>query len=239
MAGLNYAKSDYAFHTIGSTMMCDHFAYIKTGGMNKRKAAEDFYFLEKLSKSYKIDKIDSVTVYPSKRGSWRVPFGTGQRVSRFLAKSHNEYLLFDPEVFELLKEWLWVYNSGNLITPEQFLYAAKEIHEEIYYFLIKNSFDEQWEKILANTKSERQLSYQKKIWFDGFKTLKLIHHLRDTAFPQINMFDALDEMCVKLNLDFSIDRMGADIPSSGIQLDYLNLFRELDYKTVHKSIQMQ
>ena len=51
VAGLIFAGSDYAFHSIGSTMMCDHNSYMKIGGMNKRKAAEDFYFLEKLAKN--------------------------------------------------------------------------------------------------------------------------------------------------------------------------------------------
>ena len=50
--GLKFAKSDYAFHTIGSTMLCTPDAYVKVEGMNKRKAAEDFYFLEKLAKIY-------------------------------------------------------------------------------------------------------------------------------------------------------------------------------------------
>jgi hypothetical protein len=237
--GLKYARSDYAFHTIGSTMMCDHISYIKVGGMNKRKAAEDFYFLEKLSKILTIDEINSATVYPSGRRSWRVPFGTGQRVNRFMSKSHNEYLLFDPEVFELLKDWLCAYKSKNLIATEQFLNAAKEIHEEIYSFLINNNFDKQWEKVLANTKSERQLIYQKKIWFDGFKTLKFLHHLRDTAFPQINMFDALDVIFMKTGLDISVERVGQAIPSLDIQIDYLNVFRELDNISIHKSVSIE
>ena len=42
--GLKYANSPFAFHTIGSTMICDHESYIKVEGMNKKKAAEDFYF---------------------------------------------------------------------------------------------------------------------------------------------------------------------------------------------------
>ncbi len=56
--GLKYAKSPYAFHTIGSTIAVDHNAYIKAGGMNKKKAAEDFYFLQKVAKNYKINKIN-------------------------------------------------------------------------------------------------------------------------------------------------------------------------------------
>ncbi len=209
VTGIIFAGSDYAFHSIGSTMMCDNNAYMKIGGMNKRKAAEDFYFLEKLAKNYPINKIDSAIVYPSKRSSWRVPFGTGQRVRRFLSKSQDEYLLFDPAVFGILKEWLEIYNSDAILDPQEILNQAKEIHTELYNFLLQNNYPKQWEKILSNTKSRRQLTHQRKIWFDGFKTLKLIHHLRDTAFPKINMFDALDMLFIKLGINKSIDRNGA------------------------------
>jgi hypothetical protein len=228
VAGLRFAASDYAFHTIGSTMMCDHNAYIKIGGMNKRKAAEDFYFLEKLSKNYPINKIGSATVYPSKRSSWRVPFGTGQRVTRFLAGTRDEYLLFDPAVVGVLKRWLEIYNSDVISDPQDVLNRAKEIHIELYNFLFRNNYLKQWEKILNNTKSGSQLTHQKKIWFDGFKTLKLVHHLRDTAYPEINMFDALDMFFIKLGINNSIDRNGVDIPEINTQKKYLQLLRNLD-----------
>ena len=228
VAGLRFAGSDYAFHTIGSTMMCDHNAYINIGGMNKRKAAEDFYFLEKLSKSYPINRIDSATVYPSKRSSWRVPFGTGQRITRFLSNTQDEYLLFDPAVFSVLKKWLGNYYSDAISNPQDVLNQAREIHTELYNFLIQNNYLKQWEKILSNTKSVRQLTHQKKIWFDGFRTLKLIHHLRDTAFPEINMFDALDMFFINLGINKSIDRNNVDIPGSNVQKEYLKLLRNLD-----------
>ncbi|MCH7964185.1 MAG: glycosyltransferase [Bacteroidetes bacterium] len=225
VTGLIFAGSDYAFHTIGSTMMCYHNAYMKIGGMNKRKAAEDFYFLEKLAKNYPINKIDCAIVYPSKRSSWRVPFGTGQRVTRFLSKIRDEYLLFDPDVFGILKEWLEIYNSDAISDPQDVLNQAKEIHTELYNFLLQNNYLKQWEKILSNTKSGKQLSHQRKIWFDGFKTLKLIHHLRDTAFPEINMFDALNMLFIKLGINNSIIRNGKEVPELDVQKEYLNLLR--------------
>ena len=228
VSGLKYARSDYAFHTIGSTIVCDHTAYIKSGGMNKRKAAEDFYFLEKLAKNYEITQISSTTVYPSSRTSWRVPFGTGQRVTRFLSKTHNEYALFDPAVFDVLKSWLKVYNAGSSILPKHILNSAKEIHPELFNFLVKHNFEEQWENILSNTKSDTQFRHQKKIWFDGFRTLKLIHHLRDTAFPEINMFDALDQFFAKLKMKNKIKRDAGTVPDYKVQKKYLRLLRDKD-----------
>jgi len=94
--------------------------------------------------------------------------------------------------------------------------------------LDQQGFKEQWEKIISNTKSEKQLSYQQKIWFDGFKTLKLIHHLRDMAFPQINMFEALDRFFLKLNINEHIARKSKALPVLETQKEYLRILKSLD-----------
>ncbi len=138
--GLKYACSSYAFHTIGSTMFCDYESYIRIEGMNKRKAAEDFYFLEKLAKHIDIETINTTTVFPDKRGSWRVPFGTGQRVNRFLSGIQNEYTLYNPLVFTILKDWQEVYNSTEK-EMNFYLNRAREIHPELIHFLHMRNFD--------------------------------------------------------------------------------------------------
>ena len=61
------AGSPYSFVPLGCTMLCRLDSYIGAGGMNTRKAAEDFYFLQELRKSYKIHYIDTVQVRPSSR----------------------------------------------------------------------------------------------------------------------------------------------------------------------------
>ncbi|NQU04286.1 MAG: hypothetical protein HQ589_09075, partial [Syntrophaceae bacterium] len=48
--GLEYAGSRYAFHSIGSTMAFTAGGYATVRGMNRRKAGEDFYFLNKMAK---------------------------------------------------------------------------------------------------------------------------------------------------------------------------------------------
>ncbi len=116
VAGLLFAESPYAFHTVGSTVICDHEAYIKVGGMNTKKAAEDFYFLQKLAKHYGIYKISSTKVKPSARESWRVPFGTGKSMSDF-SSNKKDILIFDPDVYVILKEWLQLFNSDTVTKP--------------------------------------------------------------------------------------------------------------------------
>ena len=104
--GLSFAGSPYAFHAIGSTMACTAQAYVDVRGMNRRTAAEDFHFLNKLAKIGSIGVIETTTVFPSPRPSKRVPFGTGQRVLRFMTGGTDEYRLYDPRIFEILREWL-------------------------------------------------------------------------------------------------------------------------------------
>ncbi len=225
--GLKYANSPYAFHTIGSTMVCDYKSYIKAEGMNKRKAAEDFYFLEKLAKVAAIENISSTTVHPSARASWRVPFGTGQRVNRFLSKERDEYKLYSPEVFEILKSWLTTLNKNSNLVSD-YLSDAERIHPELYKFLIQQEFDRAFSKILNHANDEKQLNLQKKLWFDGFRTLKLIHHLRDNGFPEINTFDAIDLLFEKMKISCDIKRDKGAIPELSVQKKYLESLRELD-----------
>ncbi len=226
--GLKYANSSYAFHTIGSTLTIDHNAYIKAGGMNKKRAAEDFYFLQKVAKNYKINRIISTTVYPSSRHSWRVPFGTGRSITRYLSNSRNEFLLNNPVIFDVLKEWLVLFNDKNIIDTKLLMDEAGKINKDLKVFLLQRKFPGQWDRILKNSKNSKQIHYQKLNWFDGFKTLKLIHHLRDSEYPEINMFDAVDKLFLKTGMNLINKKKGESIPKLDVQKEYLYKLREID-----------
>lgn len=224
--GLKYTNSPFAFDTIGSTMFCDYEHYVKIGGMNKKKAAEDFYFLEKLAKVTQIQKINSTKIYPSSRKSWRVPFGTGQRINRYFQKTHNEYLLYDPESFVILKKWLNEFINERILSSEEYLSIANSIHPELKKFLLIQSFDIAWNKIVNETKNSEQIQKQKQYWFDGFRTLKLIHHLRDNSFPMINTFVAIKKLLSLLNVEFKNE---SEKLSWQYMFQYLQKIRELNF----------
>ena len=224
--GLSFAKSDYAFHTIGSTMMCTPEAYAKVEGMSKRKAAEDFYFLEKLAKLYPIGEIKSTCVYPSKRGSWRVPFGTGKSVDRYLSNTRDEYLLYDPKSFLILKTWLGSFFDKSLIPSSDLIKIANNIHSTLAEFLKQQDFENFILKVLNKNKNQNEVEKQKHFWFDAFRTLKLIHYLRDVSYPNINMFDAIDELLRLMDIKSDIAR-NSDLPNWEIQKQYLLMLRKI------------
>lgn len=227
LLGLTFAGAHYAFHTIGSTMVCDFESYIKVGGMNKLKAAEDFYFLEKLSKITDIYTIKKTCVYPSSRPSFRVPFGTGQRVKRFLSGVKNEYLLYDPESFVVLKKWLKLYNEYHNDDFNTFMNQAKAIDRNLSEFLHKQKFEYFWKRIYSQSLNKEQICKQKKYWFDLFRTLKLIHYLRDTAYPLTNMFEAIDKLLKMSGIGHKLNQKKLQLPDLDIQKEYLLLLRKL------------
>ena len=138
--GLSSAGSPYAFHAIGSTMACTAHAYVDVRGMNRRAAAEDFHFLNKLAKVGSVGVIKTTTVYPSPRPSDRVPFGTGRRVLRFMTGERDEYLLYDPRIFGILQEWLSGMEADPDRDSEAVMNAAQKIHPDLKLYLDLSRF---------------------------------------------------------------------------------------------------
>jgi hypothetical protein len=166
-------------------MACEAEAYIRMGGMNTREAAEDFYFLQQLAKTAGVAKISGTVVYPSPRISNRVPFGTGASVARLMANhAQGAVLFYRRECFQLLKEWL-DFISGNLnLEGAAVLAKVKSISEDLAVFLERIGFVDNWEKLQRNFHSPSLLRNGFHQWFDGLKTLKLIHHLSAGPFPR-------------------------------------------------------
>lgn len=192
--GLRYAGSPYAFPSIGSTMVCTAEAYVAVGGMNRRDAAEDFYFLNKLAKFQTIGCIGTTTVSPSARLSRRVPFGTGRRMLRFMEEEANEWLLYDPRIFVILKRWLEVMEAAPDRETAEIMRQSGQIDARLLAFLEQQQFAVAWSRIRKNVKRREGLQRHFHCWFDGFKTLKLLHFLTDQGLPHINMFSALEQL---------------------------------------------
>ncbi|HAJ27022.1 MAG TPA: hypothetical protein DCG53_07225 [Syntrophus sp. (in: bacteria)] len=165
-----------------------------------RQAGQDFYFLNKLAKLASLGDIRDTTVYPSARPSGRVPFGTGRRMLRFLEGGHDEYLIYDPRVFSVLKAWLEEFAREPGSSGAELLARAAAISPHLHAFLDRNGFAFVWERIRGANRRHEYLTRQFHGWFDGFKTLKLIHELSAGAFPPIHMFKALKILFQQMNI---------------------------------------
>ena len=223
--GLQYAQSPYAFHSIGSTIVTTTDAYLSVRGMNRREAAEDFYFLNKLAKTGPVRQIKETVVYPSARISVRVPFGTGAAVGKRIANARQEHALDDPRIFRILKDWLALMKNSFDRSESGILAMAKEIDAGLEAFLIGRRFLSDWPKIRRNTKDRKTYERQCHGWFDGFETLKLINYLTKEFYPRVDQSSALKMILQMLDGEFTDELPYGNVLNLEDQLKLLSYLR--------------
>lgn len=172
----------FAYQTIGSSMAVRCIDYMKQGGMNRRQAGEDFYFLQKFIELGHFGELNSTTVYPSGRVSDRVPFGTGKAVKDAL-QQNGEVYTYHLQSFKDIKvlfdavDSLWSMDSGGV---EQFLETvSRSVNSFLYHFdfvIIIND-------IKSNTSSKNTFNKRFFRWFNAFMLMKYLHYARDHFYP--------------------------------------------------------
>jgi glycosyltransferase involved in cell wall biosynthesis len=194
--GLRYAGFPYAFHTIGSSMAVRSNIYQKQGGMNKRKAGEDFYFLHKIIPLGGFAEIHDAYVYPSPRISDRVPFGTGKAVGKAISENKDEYFVYHPRIFFDLKILIdkihGFYKETN----------AGDLPTSVQTFLFIHKFEAKLKEIRANVSSADIFIKRFFEWFDGFMVLKFVHFCRDDFYGETEITQACKVMLEELNEPF-------------------------------------
>jgi len=183
--GLQLAGSPYAFHTVGSAMACRASAYVAAGGMNRRLAGEDFYFLQQLHKTSGVADLKGTIVHPSPRSSLRVPFGTGRAVGDMLAEGEKRLLFYQPAVFTILGEWLACVADSPTVKGKLLLERAGCISPVLGDYLEQAGFRESWDGLGRHNQGDARLLAAFQGWFDAFRTMRLIHLLSDQGYPRV------------------------------------------------------
>ena len=173
---LRYAGFPHAYHTIGSSMAVRAQAYMEQGGMNRRQAGEDFYFLHKLIPLGGFTELNSTAVYPSPRPSNRVPFGTGRVVSEWLHQPGTK--TYPLQAFDDLRAFL---QFVPVLMVQGHLLSAPE---SIRTFLGEQGFDGALEEVRDHTSTPAAFTKRFFRWFDGFRAMKFVHHARDRFYGE-------------------------------------------------------
>ncbi len=184
---LRFTGYPHAYHTIGSSMVSLASAYAKVGGMNRKKAGEDFYFLHKLIPQGQFYDLTTCTVFPSARTSDRVPFGTGRAMMEMEAGEKDFSEVYNPKIFIEIKSWLAnseVIRDADLSTWPEFIQQA----------FLEFDWTSQLEQLRKRSTSAVAFQRNFYFWFDGFKMLKLVHYARDNFFPNIEAYRASTEI---------------------------------------------
>lgn len=213
--GLKHCQFPFAFHTVGSCMAVRNSVYQRQGGMNRRKAGEDFYFLHKIIPLGGFTALITTRVIPSPRVSQRVPFGTGKAVRDFLQE--GKLWTYPLQAFADLKLWL------TQIQPlsQGAAWDQLAMPEPIRTFLLMHDFAAALDEMRANTSTESNFQRRFYQWWNGFRIMKFIHHARDHYYGSSAVEEAARALLHQL-----------DRPVQTYQArDLLDAFRQLDRQT--------
>ena len=176
------ARLPFAYHTVGSSMFCTAGAYLKAGGMNRRKAGEDFYFLQKLIPHVRFAELNTSRVIPSPRVSDRVPFGTGRAMMKYV--NGEDMLSYSLDSFEplsmLVKSVPELYRSDKRRQSEILRrfpeYFASYLESIDYYSAI--------DELNGNCAGLPSFGNRFFVWFNAFRTLKYLNAVHENVFSK-------------------------------------------------------
>ncbi len=172
---LKDAGSPFGYVAMGSTIICRAHAYASIGGMPRRKATEDFYFLQEFAKFRGVTEIEAILVYPSSRESERVYLGTGFRMSQAKKGEDLGELAYPNEAFKILKEWLTIASSGYSEDINKILTTVQKLNPLLHDYLLEENINVIWNSLRESSPSEAHFQKQFHRWFDALKTHRLLN----------------------------------------------------------------
>ncbi|MDE7073706.1 MAG: hypothetical protein K2O69_01420 [Odoribacter sp.] len=187
---LRYAGHPYAYPCIGSAFAVRASDYVAQGGMNRRQAGEDFYFLQKLIATGRYALLRTTTVHPSARFSERTPFGTGQSVRRIVEEG-GSFPVYHPQAFRDLRRFFAevpdFYGMGEPAVCACFAAQSEALRaylkETDVYAIVK--------EVQENCASGKQFARRFFDNFNAFRVLKFLNYTHEHFYVKIEIEEAV------------------------------------------------
>jgi len=214
---LRWAGYPYAFQTIGSAFCVKAEAYAKQGGMNTKRAGEDFYFLNKVFQLGGVKDITETAVYPSPRPSNRVLFGTGPEMIKWAGNNHQPYLTYAPDVFVSLQKFFSRTDDFYKISEERRKKIPDELDPVMHSFLDSIGFGRELDRINNNCNSLETFRKHFFHWFNGLRIIRFIHIAHEKNYEKVPLNHAAQTLL----------RWRGDDPAGGYR-SLLDQYREIE-----------
>jgi hypothetical protein len=199
---LAFTGFPYVYHTVGSSLAVKALQYIKVGGMNRRQAGEDFYFIQKLVPSGGYFSLNLTTVYPSPRISDRVPFGTGASMGKLESENSSDLLTYNPDAFTELKSLFSITDKIYESSEPDLLVIYSTIPQALKLFLNEQEWIEKMQEVKNNTSNI--VSFKKRFfdWFNMFKVVKYLNFVHSDLFEKKPVQIAASDLLLILKIEF-------------------------------------
>ncbi|MCF8224583.1 MAG: hypothetical protein K9J30_01750 [Bacteroidales bacterium] len=201
LRAVRFSGYPYAFHTIGSCFSVKALCYCNEGGMSRRQAGEDFYFIQKVASNGRFRECRSTKVYPSPRPSDRVLFGTGPSVKRQIDEPGDLFMTYNPNLFVHLKKIFEI--KDEMYHSKGTASVLNKVHPYLGAYLDETDFPNSLNVILKNTASIetfRKRFYKK---FNMLWILKYLHSAESAGTRKVTIERAAKKMLSLTGIDIN------------------------------------
>jgi glycosyltransferase involved in cell wall biosynthesis len=191
---LQFTNFPNSIYTIGSAFAVTAESYVKCGGMSRRQAGEDFYFLQNLVQLGTVGEINTTRVFPSARLSDRVPFGTGAAIQKWmegtedLTKTYNFQAFIDLKIFFDTNELLFKTDE------ESYLKIISGMPESIRHFLVKYNFWNELDDLNKNCSTLKSFKIRFFHKFNAFKVLKFMNFAHENFYEKADLKEQISRL---------------------------------------------
>jgi glycosyltransferase involved in cell wall biosynthesis len=214
-----YAGFPYAFHTMGSAMALRALSYARVGGMPRKQAGEDFYFLQKVIPLGNFGEIVTTTVRPSPRPSDRVIFGTGAAMTDHINGSGNIGFTYNIQAFDDLRAFFSVRHELYSLTSGDYESWTYKLSGSIRSFLLNSGVFGELDTIKKDCSSADVFAKRFYEVFNAFKIVKYLNYVHDHFFERMQVFDASMAL---------LERMAIPTPDLFMESDVLEFYRNFE-----------
>jgi glycosyltransferase involved in cell wall biosynthesis len=188
----------YAHHSLGSAFFVNAETYAKFGGMNRKKAGEDFYFLQKIIPNVEFYDLKSTTVYPSPRISDRVPFGTGPTIKKLTGNGSGFYYTYNYRAFLDLR--ILFLKIGKLFTTgsKDNILVYQSLPLSVRQFVSVENFCRKIREIKNNTSSTETFEKRFYNWFNELQIVKFLNSSHPGLYSKIDVVKQAELLLNKL-----------------------------------------
>jgi hypothetical protein len=200
---MRYAGHPHSFHTVGSSFAVRADTYVKQGGMNKRQAGEDFYFLQKVIALGNFSEINTTTVHPSPRESSRVPFGTGASMMRW--KTEKVMKTYHINALEDIKDFISISDQFFKSPPSHIPSFLAPLSSALQDFLQMSDFENELKSVVTNCATVSTFKPRFFRWFNAFKVIKYLNYSHDKYYTKSEITEESSVLIQKLGFQANLN----------------------------------
>jgi hypothetical protein len=162
--------------------------------MNKHKAGEDFYFLQKIIPLGEFYELNNTRILLSPRESDRVPFGTGAAIGRMMNRGVFKFETYNIQSLLDLKDLFSKAENFFRISSVEVNALVVALAVPLREYLVKHEFEKVVKELNQNSAGTDTFLKRFFQWWNAFRILKYLNFVHASFYTKMDATIAAEEL---------------------------------------------